>query len=149
VASILVSIDGAGGCVIASRIGTRRTPPLKSLDRANRRSNSSAAHYEQFLETPWCGARQMARHLRRQGWCVGSATDVEMGLARDLGLELLRKTVFASSSWIVLCISESTLAGCSGTGTTSADLNTEDNIAGRQHSLLMKNSRSQHIRAAS
>jgi putative transposase len=26
---------------------------------------------EQFLETPWYGARQMARHLRRQGWCVG------------------------------------------------------------------------------
>ena len=25
----------------------------------------------QFLETPWPGARQMARHLRRQGWCVG------------------------------------------------------------------------------
>ena len=25
----------------------------------------------QFLETPWSGARQMARHLRRQGWCVG------------------------------------------------------------------------------
>jgi putative transposase len=26
---------------------------------------------EQFLETPWCGSRQMARHLRRQGWCIG------------------------------------------------------------------------------
>jgi transposase InsO family protein len=26
---------------------------------------------EQFLETPWYGSRQMARHLRRQGWCVG------------------------------------------------------------------------------
>ena len=25
----------------------------------------------QFLETPWYGSRQMARHLRRQGWCVG------------------------------------------------------------------------------
>jgi putative transposase len=25
----------------------------------------------QFLETPWYGARQMARHLRREGWCVG------------------------------------------------------------------------------
>ena len=24
-----------------------------------------------FLETPWYGSRQMARHLRRQGWCVG------------------------------------------------------------------------------
>ncbi len=26
---------------------------------------------EQFLETPWYGARQMARHLRRHGWCIG------------------------------------------------------------------------------
>jgi len=26
---------------------------------------------EQFLETPWYGSRQMARHLRRTGWCVG------------------------------------------------------------------------------
>ncbi len=26
---------------------------------------------EQFLETPHYGARQMARHLRRQGYCVG------------------------------------------------------------------------------
>jgi putative transposase len=26
---------------------------------------------EQFLETPWYGSRQMARHLRRRGWYVG------------------------------------------------------------------------------
>jgi len=26
---------------------------------------------EQFLETPWYGSRQMARHLRRQGYEVG------------------------------------------------------------------------------
>jgi putative transposase len=26
---------------------------------------------EQFLETPWYGSRQMARHLRRTGWCIG------------------------------------------------------------------------------
>ncbi len=25
----------------------------------------------QFLETPWYGSRQMARHLRRLGYCVG------------------------------------------------------------------------------
>src|SRR3989440_3789543 len=24
---------------------------------------------EQFLETPWYGSRQMAWHLRRNGWC--------------------------------------------------------------------------------
>ena len=26
---------------------------------------------EQFLEAPWYGSRQMARHLRRNGWYVG------------------------------------------------------------------------------
>jgi putative transposase len=26
---------------------------------------------EQFLETPWYGSRQMARHLRRNGWYLG------------------------------------------------------------------------------
>ena len=26
---------------------------------------------EQFLETSWYGSRQMARHLRRNGWCIG------------------------------------------------------------------------------
>ncbi len=26
---------------------------------------------EQFLETPWYGSRQMARHLRREGYGVG------------------------------------------------------------------------------
>lgn len=26
---------------------------------------------EQFLQTPWYGSRQMARHLRREGYCVG------------------------------------------------------------------------------
>jgi putative transposase len=26
---------------------------------------------EQFLETPWYGSRQMARHLRRRGWHIG------------------------------------------------------------------------------
>ncbi|WP_370671626.1 IS3 family transposase [Nitratireductor aquibiodomus] len=26
---------------------------------------------EAFMEAPWYGSRQMARHLRRQGWCVG------------------------------------------------------------------------------
>ena len=25
----------------------------------------------QFLETPWYGSRQMARRLRRNGWCIG------------------------------------------------------------------------------
>ena len=33
---------------------------------------------EQFLETPWYGSRQMARHLRRNGWCVGGRTPDEV-----------------------------------------------------------------------
>ena len=41
---------------------------------------------EQFLETPWYGSRQMARHLRRNGWCVGRhrvrRLMSKMGLAR-------------------------------------------------------------------
>ena len=40
---------------------------------------------EQFLETPWYGSRQMARHLRRNGWCVGrhrvGRLMLKMGLA--------------------------------------------------------------------
>ena len=40
---------------------------------------------EQFLETPWYGSRQMARHLRRNGWCVGRhrvrRLMIRMGLA--------------------------------------------------------------------
>jgi len=40
---------------------------------------------EQFLETPWYGSRQMARHLRRSGWCVGRhrvrRLMIRMGLA--------------------------------------------------------------------
>ena len=26
---------------------------------------------EAFIEAPWYGTRQMARHLRRLGWCIG------------------------------------------------------------------------------
>jgi putative transposase len=40
---------------------------------------------EQFLETPCYGSRQMARHLRRNGWCVGRhrvrGLMLKMGLA--------------------------------------------------------------------
>lgn len=40
---------------------------------------------EQFLETPFYGSRQMARHLRRQGWCVGRKR--VRRLMRKIGLE--------------------------------------------------------------
>ena len=44
---------------------------------------------EQFLETPWYGSRQMARHLRRNGWCVGRhrvrpSSDAQDGFGADL-----------------------------------------------------------------
>jgi hypothetical protein len=42
---------------------------------------------EQFLETPWYGSRQMARHLRRNGWCVASSrpsSDAQDGFGADL-----------------------------------------------------------------
>ena len=32
---------------------------------------------EQFLATPWYGSRQMARHLRRQGYEVGASACVD------------------------------------------------------------------------
>ena len=40
---------------------------------------------EQFLETPFYGSRQMARHLRRQGWCVGRKR--VRRLMRKIGLQ--------------------------------------------------------------
>ena len=47
------------GCLDAAR-------PLRSrLDAITARDAS------QFLETPWYGSRQMARHLRREGYAVG------------------------------------------------------------------------------
>ena len=41
----------------------------------------------QFLETPWYGSRQMARHLRREGYTVGRKR-VRRLMAR-MGLELI------------------------------------------------------------
>ena len=42
----------------------------------------------QFLETPWYGSRQMARHLRREGYTVGpqahAAADGQDGVGADL-----------------------------------------------------------------
>ena len=41
----------------------------------------------QFLETPWYGSRQMARHLRRQGKCVGRKR--VRRLMRKMGLQAI------------------------------------------------------------
>ena len=33
---------------------------------------------EQFLETPYYGSRQMTRHLRRRGYCIGGLTPISL-----------------------------------------------------------------------
>lgn len=45
---------------------------------------------EQFLETPFYGSRQMARHLRRQGYCVGRHR--LRRLMRKMGIEAIYQT---------------------------------------------------------
>lgn len=45
---------------------------------------------EQFLETPWYGSRQMARHLRRLGYCVGRKR--VRRLMRVMGLSPIHQT---------------------------------------------------------
>ena len=45
---------------------------------------------EQFLETPWYGSRQMARHLRRLGYCVGRKR--VRRLMRLMGLQAVLST---------------------------------------------------------
>ncbi|MCK4304960.1 MAG: transposase, partial [Candidatus Eisenbacteria sp.] len=42
---------------------------------------------EQFLRTPWYGSRQMARHLRRQGYKVGRKR--ARRLMRKMGLSAI------------------------------------------------------------
>jgi putative transposase len=43
---------------------------------------------EQYLETPWYGARQMARHLRREGYGVGRRKRIGR-LMRQMGLSAI------------------------------------------------------------
>lgn len=64
-----------------NRLSIRRQCELVSISRASfyrRPAGESPENLElmrvideAFMETPWYGSRQMARHLRRQGWCVG------------------------------------------------------------------------------
>ena len=42
---------------------------------------------EQYLETPWYGTRQMVRHLRRRGYCVGRKRI--RSLMRKMGLSAI------------------------------------------------------------
>ena len=60
---------------------------------------------EQFLETPWYGSRQMARHLRRNGWCVGRhrvrRLMSEMGLAPIYQRPKPQRTASAASDMAV------------------------------------------------
>lgn len=63
------------------RLSIRRQCELVSISRASfyrQPAGESPENLElmrvidgAFMETPWYGSRQMARHLRRQGWCVG------------------------------------------------------------------------------
>lgn len=64
-----------------NRLSIRRQCELVSISRAsfNRQPAGESPENlelmrlidEAFMEMPWYGSRQMARHLRRQGWCVG------------------------------------------------------------------------------
>ncbi len=64
-----------------NRLSIRRQCELVSVSRASfyrQPAGESPENLElmrvidaAFMETPWYGSRQMARHLRRQGWCVG------------------------------------------------------------------------------
>ena len=60
---------------------------------------------EQFLETPWYGSRQMARHLRRNGWCVGrhrdSSSHAQDGLGADLSASEDQRTASATSDMAI------------------------------------------------
>lgn len=57
---------------------------------------------EAFMETPWYGSRQMMRHLRRQGWCVGRKRvrrlmrkiDLSPITGRRIPARRIRSTVF-------------------------------------------------------
>ena len=64
-----------------NRLSIRRQCELVSISRASFYRQPAGETPEKlelmriidaaFMETPWYGSRQMARHLRRQGWCVG------------------------------------------------------------------------------
>ena len=64
-----------------NRLSIRRQCELVSISRASFYRQPAGQTPEKlelmriidaaFMETPWYGSRQMARHLRRQGWCVG------------------------------------------------------------------------------
>jgi putative transposase len=59
----------------------------------------------QFLETPWYGARQMARHLQREGYVVGRKRIRR--LMAKMGLALIyqrpRTTVPSTGSFPICC----------------------------------------------
>jgi hypothetical protein len=52
---------------------------------------------EQFLETPWYGSRQMARHLRRDGWCVGRSRFCEVWMRNTMRNVMTLVSVFITS----------------------------------------------------
>ena len=56
---------------------------------------------EQFLETPWYGSRQMARHLRRLGYCVGRKR--VRRLMRLMGLQAIYQAPRTSDPHPICC----------------------------------------------
>jgi putative transposase len=54
---------------------------------------------EQFLETPWYGSRQMARHLRREGYTVGRKRGASVDGQDGAGADLPASAHNSSTSW--------------------------------------------------
>jgi putative transposase len=61
----------------------------------------------QFLETPWYGSRQMARHLRREGYTVGRKRVrrlmAKMGWSRSTSGRGQRSRIPATGSICICC----------------------------------------------
>ena len=61
----------------------------------------------QFLETPWYGARQMARHLRREGYTVGRKRIrrlmAKMGWCRSISGRARRFRIRSTGSTRICC----------------------------------------------
>jgi len=78
-----LSIEQQCALVSISRSSFYRTPAGETAENLELMRLIDA----QFMETPFYGARQMARHLRREGWCVGRKR--MRRLMRKMGLAAL------------------------------------------------------------
>jgi len=80
------SIRRQCGLVSISRASFYRQPAAETPENLELMRNIDEA----FMETPWYGSRQMARHLRRQGWCIGRKR--VRRLMRKIGLSPIYQT---------------------------------------------------------